>query len=110
MTTKWFLCCDDAHSNEVVARALDGLHAVDGFKEHECADGKMRSLYDVPEYSFAARMWRSQAELKAKLKIFRSQNNGKPAEWKFPKKKTLLDKLKEVKRKSDLIKNQPAPA
>ncbi len=89
MTTTWLLFCADAHTNEVVSSVLHGLQGTDNFKEHLCADGKKRYLYGVPDYSFAARIWKSQSHLKASMLIFRSQNNGKPDAWKFPEKKKL---------------------
>lgn len=107
MGTQWHLHCHDAHSNEIIADALRGLQAVDNSKEYTCADGKLRYLYDVPDYSFANRFKRSEKELKAKLTIFRSQNNGTPDEWAFPKKETALDKLK---KKSDQLKVRLAAA
>ena len=101
MATKWFLFCGDAHSNEVVAQALNGLQSTPEFKEHLCADEKKRYLYEVPEYSFAKRLYDSQKSLKAKLAIYKSTDEAKPGEWKFPKRATTLDKLK---KKSDEIK------
>ena len=101
MATTWFLFCEDAHSNEVVAEALNGLQCTSEFKEHLCADGKRRHLYEVPEYSFAKRFFDSQKSLKAKLVIYKSSEGEKPTEWKFPKRATSLDKLK---RKSAQIK------
>lgn len=83
MDTKWFLFCEDAHSNEVVSQALNGLQTIDEFKFHTCNDGVRRPLYEVPEYSFASRIWKSQKQLKAKVKIFRSQDGSKPTEWQF---------------------------
>lgn len=78
-TTTWFLFCEDAHSNEVVAQALDGLQASSEFKKHDCADGMERRLYEVPDHSFASRMYRSRSDLKTNLQIFRAQDGGKPA-------------------------------
>lgn len=86
MSTKWFLYCADAHTNEVVSTTLNGLQTTGDFKKHECADGKERMLYEVPDYSFAARMWRSQKQLKVKLTIFRNHDDGKPDKWAFPEK------------------------
>lgn len=103
MATKWFLYCEDAHSNEVVAEALNGLQSTSEFKEHECADGKKRHLYEVPEYSFARRFFSSQRALKAKFEIYKSTDGAKPSLWNFPKGVTTLDKLK---KKSDEIKNK----
>lgn len=95
MAATWYLYCADAHSNEVVAQTLNGLQSTSEFKQHLCADGKKRELYEVPDYSFAARLWRSQKQLKAYLTVFVSEDGQKPREWKFPKKKkATLDKLK----------------
>lgn len=109
MSTTWFLFCADAHSNEVVAATLQGLQAsAEIAKEHECADGKKRYLYEVPEYSFASRLLKSQKDLKATLVIFRSQDGGKPAKWQFSQKKKVS--VGSIKKKSDQLKAKPAIA
>ncbi len=109
MSTTWFLFCADAHSNEVVAGTLNGLQASPEIaKEHECSDGKKRYLYEVPDYAFASRLHKSQKQLKATLTIFRSQDGGKPAEWKFSQKKKVS--LGSIQKKSDQLKAKPATA
>ena len=109
MSTTWFLFCADAHSNEVVAETLQGLQATPELaKEQECADGKKRYLYEVPDYAFASRLWKSQKQLKANLTIFRSQDGGKPAEWKFIQRKKVS--LGTIKKKSDTLKAKAATA
>jgi len=106
MITTWLLFCADAHTNEVVSTALNGLQATDSFKEYLCADGKKRYLYGVPDYSFAARIWRSQKQLNVSVLIFRSQNNGKPDAWKFPEKRKLT--LPAIILKSNQLKKKMA--
>lgn len=100
--TTWFIFCEDAHSNEVVSTTLDGAQSNSEFSLMECVDGVKRHLYRVTGYSVASRLFKSQKQLKAKLQIFRSQNDGKPAVWEFiVKKKPTLNQLK---KKSDRIK------
>jgi hypothetical protein len=102
--TKWFLFCEDAHSNEVVSRTiLETQGAVTDFKWRLCADGNKRPLYEVPDYQFANRLWKSQKQLAAKLQIFTSRNEEQPKAWaKIIKKKKPL--LKTIKERSDAIK------
>lgn len=109
MSTTWFLFGADARSNEVIAGTLNGLQAsAEIAKEHECADGKKRYLYEVPDYSFASRLWKSQKDLQANFTIFRNQDGGKPAKWEFSKKKKAS--LGSIKKKSDQRKAKSATA
>jgi hypothetical protein len=102
--TKWFLFCEDAHSNEVVALAIDGLHgASTDFKLMMCADGVERCLYKVPDYQFGNQFLRSQYQLKAKFQLFTSQNDGKPKAWKSIVRQSK-PKISEIRRKSEAIK------
>ena len=81
--TTWFLHAKDAHSNEVIARTLNELQTIDTAKEHECADGKTRFLYEVPDHAFAQRLSRSQTQLSASFVIYRSKDGEKPTEVNF---------------------------
>jgi len=103
--TKWFIHCLDSASNEFVARAMDGLHGTtDKFKLTMCSDGIKHHLYEVPDYKFANRLFLSQGQLRAKLQIFTSQNDGKPKAWEtVVKKKKQKIGLPEIKRRSDAI-------
>lgn len=105
-TTTWYLYAENAHSNEVVAQTLDGLQTINEFKKHLCADGKQRHLYKVPDHAFASRMYKSQTALSAKFKIFRSQNDGAPAEVNLDAlaKKKRKPSLPSLKEKSESIK------
>lgn len=87
--TIWSLCPEDSHTNEVISEALLGLHSQEQFSLRECADGKKRSLIDVPDYAFVARLWRSKKDLHLTLKIYRRQGSGKPDLWNFPERKKL---------------------
>lgn len=98
----WYIFCEDAHSNEVVSATLDGAQSNSEFSLMECADGVKRHLYRVTDYSVASRLFKSQKQLKAKLQIFRSQNDGKPVVWEFIVKRKQT--LSQLKKKSDHIK------
>lgn len=100
--TTWYLHAKDGHSNEVLSRAFDELQTVDTFKEHVCADGKSRHLYQVKDYSTASRFYKSQKQLHASFEIYRAKDDGTPDMFKFvtPKKPTL----KSIQAKSDHLK------
>ncbi len=100
--TTWFLHAKDAHSNEVLSRAFDELQTVNTFKEHECADGRSRHLYQVKDYSVASRFYKSQKKLNASFEVYRTRNDGTPDIFRFvaPKKPSL----KSIKARSDTLK------
>ena len=104
--TTWFLHANNAHGNEVLAQVLYGSHTVDIAKEHVCSDGVKRFLYQVPDHTFAQRMVRSAKQLSATFLVFRSENEGVPAEVNFDiiKKKTVKRTLAKLKKASDEIK------
>jgi hypothetical protein len=92
--TRWYMYSKDAHTNEVIAEALDGLNSVEKFSNLECENGDRLPLCEAPDYNFVARLWRSRATLQIDFEIFRSQGNGKPSPWQFPiREKTTLQKL-----------------
>ena len=100
--TRWYLFCKDAHSNEIISRILDELYSIDEFKEYTCNDDKNRHLYHIPEYSFAARIFRSNKQFATKLEIYCGKDGKKPTEWKFaiPKKISVAV----ITAKSNIIK------
>ena len=93
--TMWYLCGESsAVANEFIARALEDQYASEAFKEIECADDKKHHLYQVPNYSFASRIKKSERSLAISVQIYRSQNNGRPGLWTFvPRKKTNITNI-----------------
>lgn len=104
--TTWYLYAEDSHSNEVISRALLESQTIDMFKMHRCADEKDRYLYETPSHAFAEKMCRSQVDLHAKMKIFRSENGGIPAEVNFDifKKSKKTSALHSIKKAGLAIK------
>lgn len=95
--TRWYIHPKDAHTNEVLSTALEGLNNAEKFETKECADGKKRQLVEVKDYAFVSRLSRSKKSLCILFEVFRSQGNGKPAPWKFLKRpKPTLERLKKT--------------
>ena len=104
--TTWYIYPADAHSNEVVAQAMQGLQTTDTAKDYLCNDQKTRFLYRMPDHSYATRFMKSQKQLSADFKLFRSQGNSLPGEVNLEKMKRSKAKptIASLKKASDAIK------
>jgi hypothetical protein len=101
-STTWYLEPLSDEANEMLAAVLDGLQTVNIAKNHLCADGKTRFLYQMPNHALAKRISRSK---KNRYTMFRSQNDGRPDKVNFDKLgKSRKPTLTEVRETSDNIK------
>jgi hypothetical protein len=76
--TRWYIFTKDSHSNEVLAQALRELPGSYECSLTECADGKQRHLWEIPDYDFVRRLKKSAGNAAISFDVLCSNFNQKP--------------------------------